>query len=286
MAHFGGECKGGLKKEIVEGLIEFLDNYNALVQLFRTARDKYMESDIPEFKVKLYNVIETRQYEIPTPETIGAIVFGESSNTATDFDLIVEEHLRFPQRVHKLHPCYMSLQFPLLFVNGEEGYHKGLKLTNVPGVSTKGLYDAIMRGDRDGGDLGTRLVLSASFTGGPRYMYSHHLDVCHLPCPWEPVFFITFTCNTNWPEIQEYMDAFPELTPADRSDIVDRVFEKKVCDYMKFVRNGQLFGEITAELPDPRTDADRILSDFRTNDTWPMWICQHKCPLHERWPWL
>ncbi|GJV97843.1 hypothetical protein Tco_1549420 [Tanacetum coccineum] len=31
MAHFGGEYKGGLKKEIVEGLIEFLDNHNALV---------------------------------------------------------------------------------------------------------------------------------------------------------------------------------------------------------------------------------------------------------------
>ncbi|GKE77690.1 DNA helicase, partial [Tanacetum coccineum] len=104
-------------------------------------------------------------------------------------------------------------QFPLLFVYGEEGYHKGLKLANSPGLATKGgklnqqyvvtaycaieqnrldyirqnqskirneylsgLYDAIIRGDRDGSDLGTRLVLSSSFTGGPRYMYSHYLD--------------------------------------------------------------------------------------------------------------
>ncbi|GJT01529.1 kinase RLK-Pelle-LRR-XI-1 family protein, partial [Tanacetum coccineum] len=76
MAHFGGEHESGLKKEIVEGLIEFLDNHNALVQLFRTARDKYLESDIPDFKVKLYNVVGTRQYELPTPDTVGAIVFG------------------------------------------------------------------------------------------------------------------------------------------------------------------------------------------------------------------
>nr|GFB52279.1 helitron helicase-like domain-containing protein [Tanacetum cinerariifolium] len=50
MAHFGGEHESGLKKEIVEGLIELLDNHNASVQLFRTARNKYMEAKIPKFK--------------------------------------------------------------------------------------------------------------------------------------------------------------------------------------------------------------------------------------------
>ncbi|GJS66166.1 DNA helicase [Tanacetum coccineum] len=313
MAHFGGENDSGLKKEIVEELIEFLDKHNALVQLFRTARDKYLESDIPEFKVKLYNVVGTRQYEVPTPDTVGAIVFGGSTSTENDFDLIIEEHSHYPQRVNKLHPCYMSLQFPLLFVYGEEGYHKGLKLANSPRLATKGnrqmtmnmyysyqiherinhysllprggklyqqyvvtaycaieqnrldyirqnqseirneylsgLYDAIMRGDRDGSDLGTRLVLSGSFTGGPRYMYSHYLDalaICRVH--GNPSFFITFTCYTNWPEIQEHLQSFPELTPSDRAYIVDRVFEKKVRDYIKFVRNQQIFGEITAVL--------------------------------------
>nr|GEW06812.1 helitron helicase-like domain-containing protein [Tanacetum cinerariifolium] len=108
MAHFGGENDNGLKKQIVEELIEFLDNHNALVQLFRTARDKYLESDVPEFKVKLYNVVGTRQYEVPTPVTVGAIVFGGSATTENDFDLIIEEHSHYPQRVNKLHPCYMS----------------------------------------------------------------------------------------------------------------------------------------------------------------------------------
>nr|GEX22105.1 nucleic acid-binding, OB-fold protein [Tanacetum cinerariifolium] len=116
--------RNGLKKEIVEDLIEFLDNHNALVQLFRTARDKYMDSEMPKFKVRLYNVVGTRRYEVPTPEAIGAIVFGDSSTKDNEFDLIVEEHSRFPQCVNKLHPCYMSLQFPLLLVYGEEGYHK------------------------------------------------------------------------------------------------------------------------------------------------------------------
>nr|GEX04809.1 DNA helicase [Tanacetum cinerariifolium] len=234
MAHFGGEEQSGLKREIVEGLIDFLDNHNALVQLFRTARNKHADINIPEFKLRLYNVIGTRRYDLPTPETIGAIIFGGKTAMESEFDLIVEEHSRVPQRVNKLHPCYMALQFPLLFVYGEEGYQKDMKLVNVPGQSMNkqirvsmnmyyayqihdrvnhynllprggklfqqyvvtaycaveqtrldyirqsqndirneylsGIYDAILRGDRNGSDLGTRTILSASFTGGPRYI--------------------------------------------------------------------------------------------------------------------
>ncbi|GJW01166.1 DNA helicase [Tanacetum coccineum] len=133
-----GEWPRWSEKEIVEGLIDFLDNHNALVQLFWTAQEKYLDADIPEFKVKLYNVVGTQEYELPTTESIGATVFGETSSMENDFDLIVEQHSRFPQRVNKLHPCYMSLQFPLLFVYGEEGYHKDIKLLHVPGQSTKG----------------------------------------------------------------------------------------------------------------------------------------------------
>nr|GEX32834.1 DNA helicase [Tanacetum cinerariifolium] len=311
--------RSGLKKEIVEDLIEFLDNHNALVQLFRTARDKYMDSEIPEFKVRLYNVVGTRRYEVPTPEANRAIVFCDSSTKDNEFDSIVEEHSFFPQRVNKLHPCYMSLQFPLLFVYGEEGYHKGLKLANVPGVSTKvhrqmsmnmyysyqihdrlnhysllprggklfqqyvvtaycaieqdrldyirknqkeirneylsGLYDAIMHGDRDCSDLGARL---------------------------KSIFFITFTCNTNWPEIVEYMNAFPELTSADQADIVDRVFEKILytiefqkhalphCHSLLWLNKSSKIHQdsdvdkyISAELPNLTNDAEgyRVISE-------------------------
>ncbi|GJX19647.1 DNA helicase [Tanacetum coccineum] len=266
----------GLNKEIVKGLIEFLDNHNALVQLFWTARDKYIDANIPEFKVRLYNVVGTRQYELPIAETIGAI-------------------------------------FPLLFVYGEDGYQAHMKLANVPGQSTKankritmsmyhsyqmhkrlnhyslllqggklfkqyivtaycaieqsrldyirqkqndirneylsGIYDAILRGDRDGSDLGLRTVLTATFTGGPRYMYAHYLDalaICQVH--GSTSFFITFTCNAKWPEIEEYIEPFPQLTTADRADIVDRIFEKKVSDYINFVRDSTTFGAVTAVL--------------------------------------
>nr|GEY45622.1 DNA helicase [Tanacetum cinerariifolium] len=196
----------------------------------------------------------------------------------------------------------MSLQFPLLFVYGEVGYKKDMKLANILGQSTKtdkrmsmntyysyqihdqlnhynlllrggklfqqyvvtaycaieqsrldyiqkkqddirseylsGIYDAILRGDHDGSDLGLRTVLTASFTGSPCYKYAHYLDalaICRVH--GSPSFFITFTCNTKWHEIKEFMKPFPQLTVTDRADIVDCVFEKKVRDYIAFVRD-------------------------------------------------
>ncbi|GJZ41330.1 DNA helicase [Tanacetum coccineum] len=84
-----------------------------------------------------------------------------------------------------------------------------------------GLYNAISRGDLFGIAVGSKIILPTSFTGGPRYMYSHYLDALAIfRSLRNPQFFITFICNVNWPEIKRYMVQYPELTPADRPDIV------------------------------------------------------------------
>nr|GEY32760.1 helitron helicase-like domain-containing protein [Tanacetum cinerariifolium] len=179
-------------------------------QLPRTACDKHMDADAPEFKVRLYNVIRTRQYELPTSETIGAIVFGDSSTTENEFDLIIEEHSQFPQRYVVIAYCAIE----------------------------QSILDYIRKKQDD--------IRSKYLSGSPRYMYSHYLDalaICRVH--GSPSFFITFTCNTKWPEIEEFMKPFPQLTVADRVYIVDHVFEKKVQDYIAFVRNSRTFGTVT-----------------------------------------
>nr|GEX02504.1 DNA helicase [Tanacetum cinerariifolium] len=210
LAHFHNNHDSKLKKEIVEGLIEFLDNHNALVQLFRTARDKYMEADIPEFKLTVAGWQTIQQHIV------------------TAYYAIEQNRLDYIRQ----------------------------KQSDIRNEYLSGIYDAIVRGDRDGSDLGLRTVLTASFTGGPRYMYAQYLDalaICRVH--GSPSFFITFTCNAKWPEIEEFMKQFPQLTTADRADIVDRVFEKKVRDYVNFVRSSNTFGDVTAELSDPTVDA-------------------------------
>ncbi|GJX83123.1 DNA helicase [Tanacetum coccineum] len=75
MRHFGDLDNSNLDPEIVQCLINFLDSHNKLVQLFRTARDRCREIDIPEFKIRLYNGDGARGYELLASNTLGAIVF-------------------------------------------------------------------------------------------------------------------------------------------------------------------------------------------------------------------
>ncbi|PWA44131.1 helitron helicase-like domain-containing protein [Artemisia annua] len=92
-------------------------------KVFRTARDKCAENDIPEFKVRLYNGNGARGYELPTSQAIGAIVFDSGPTTESDYDIIIEYRDGPAKRINKLHQSYMSLQFPLIFIYGQPGYH-------------------------------------------------------------------------------------------------------------------------------------------------------------------
>ncbi|GJW37884.1 DNA helicase [Tanacetum coccineum] len=208
-----GSSRGLLEPEIVEGLIHFLDAHYELVQLFRTARDKCRELDILEFKIQLYNVEGARGYDLPTSNTLGAIVFVSGIANNVDFDVIIQHRDDTAQRVNKLHPSYMSLQFPLLFIYGQPGYHTELKLKSVDGV-----------GERDGYEVRGRIILPMSFTSGP-YTYDRYLDALAI-CRklGNPQLFITFTCNVNWPKIKRFMSEYPHLTASDRANVVYRCF--------------------------------------------------------------
>ncbi|GJY51976.1 DNA helicase [Tanacetum coccineum] len=227
-----------LEPEIVEGLIHFLDAYNELVQLFRTTRDRCRELDIPEFKIRLYNAKGARGNELPTSNTLGAMVFKSGIADNADFDVIIQHRDGPIQRVNKLHPSYMSLQFPLLFIYGQPGYHTELKLKSANGV-----------GERDGYEVGGRIILPMSFTGGLRYMYAHYLDALAIFRKLgNPQFFITFTCNVKWPEIKRFMSEYPHLTASDRADVVCRVFEQKIQALVAFLKEERIFGNVTGVL--------------------------------------
>lgn len=97
----------------------------------------------------------------------------------------------------------------------------------------KGIQDAYLRGDVDGNGIGKRVILPSSFTGGPRYMIQNYQDamaICrscgHLDL------FITFTCNSQWPEIKSALDLTSGQKTEDRPDIVSRVFKMKLYNFI------------------------------------------------------
>ncbi|GKB11347.1 hypothetical protein Tco_0845270, partial [Tanacetum coccineum] len=101
-----------------------------------TAREKLFDLEVLPFKVRLFNVVGAREYELPIGDTLGAIMYEPGPDADMDFDIIIEQRTGPPQRVNKLHPSYMALQFLLLFVYGEDGYSKDMKIRRVPGASS------------------------------------------------------------------------------------------------------------------------------------------------------
>src|SRR6266540_5404813 len=80
-----------------------------------------------------------------------------------------------------------------------------------------GLQDAINSGDSLT-NVGQRIILLSSFTGGPRQMHKLYQDAMAIVrAVRKPDLFITVTCNSNWPEIKEAL--LSGQIAQDRSDL-------------------------------------------------------------------
>ena len=84
--------------------------------------------NLEDYSVCLYNNVPDRQSLPPQPGTLGGIVFGDDLN-ANEYDIVVHSRDGYPQRVSKMHPSYMPLQYPLLFPYGEDGWNLSMRLT-------------------------------------------------------------------------------------------------------------------------------------------------------------
>nr|GEY02682.1 DNA helicase [Tanacetum cinerariifolium] len=158
------------------------------------------------------------------------------------------------------------LEFKITLYNGNGARGYELPALNTLGEMvfdswlTGGLYDAISKGERDGFEVGERIILPMSFTRGPRYMYAHYLDALAIfQKLGNPQFFITFTCNVKWLEIRRYMADYPELTATDRRDIVCRVFEQKFHTFLD-LKSKKIFETVTAasKIQEPK-DIDQVI---------------------------
>lgn len=89
------------------------------------------------------------------------------------------------------------------------------------------LASSVSRGITAGSSAGQRVILPASHTGSPRYLYQNYQDCIAICRKYGcPDLFVTFTSNASWPEILQALA--PGQQPSDRPDIVDRVFKMKL----------------------------------------------------------
>ncbi|XP_028793347.1 uncharacterized protein LOC114749047 [Neltuma alba] len=112
----------------------------------------------------------------------------------------------------------------------------------------RGLTNALTRGETDPSRTGKRIILPSSFTGGARYMVQNYQDAMAL-CKFTgyPDLFLTFTCNPAWPEVKRFCNRH-KLNPADRPDILCRIFKLKLEALMKIIKEQKIFGKVRAEI--------------------------------------
>ena len=104
-----------------------------------------------------------------------------------------------------------------------------------------GASDYVRRGDGQApaSNLGPPTILPSSFQGGPRHMQQYYQDAMAIVRRYgKPDYFITFTCNPNWKEIEENL--MPQQNVDDRPDLVCRAFKLKLKALLKDLSNGVL----------------------------------------------
>ncbi|KAL6503634.1 hypothetical protein OROGR_025557 [Orobanche gracilis] len=62
-----------------------------------------------------------------------------------------------------------------------------------------------------------------------------------------PDLFITMTCNTNWPEIKNFVKSRGQRAD-ERPDILCRVFKMKLDQLMADLKKEKVFGHTDAEM--------------------------------------
>ncbi|XP_043221667.1 uncharacterized protein LOC122381498 [Amphibalanus amphitrite] len=93
--------------------------------------------------------------------------------------------------------------------------------------------------------VGRRVVLPATFIGGPRHMRQRYMDAMAIVrAKGKPTLFITITCNPKWPEIANAL--LPGQKPEDRPDLVARVFHLKLRRIIGDLTKQAVFGKPSA----------------------------------------
>ena len=110
----------------------------------------------------------------------------------------------------------------------------------------QGVIDAVADG-RDLSNIGTRTILPATFTGGPREMrQQYHDGMAIVRAHSKPDIFITMTCNPRWPEITAML--LPHQSFQDRPDIVSRVFRLKLEALIDDLLENGVLGKVIAHM--------------------------------------
>ncbi|XP_017221469.2 uncharacterized protein LOC108198216 [Daucus carota subsp. sativus] len=125
-----GQSEDQIDLDIVRELTKMFDQHNKLVRYFRTARERFKNQTIDEFKLILISsrAQNGRPNVIGPSNEIAGLIVNPNADTTAVRDTIVETRHQGLKRVYETDAYFMQLQFPILFPLGTDGYHREIRL--------------------------------------------------------------------------------------------------------------------------------------------------------------
>ena len=289
---------------IMETLQDLILTNHRWANIFKHAMEVFEENNCDDVSIQLTanRNHDRRRWNLPTADEVAVIIPGDGTQSYGRRDIVIHRRDRPLRRISDGSPIYECLQYPFLFIYGEDGYHYGLQMSpseqkrlsqtdytayriqhrpnefslllrsgrlfqqylvdmwaaadqnrlnylrhhqsDIRASLYSGLTDAI-NNDMDLNDVGQRLILPSSYTGGPRYMKQCLQDSLALARYYRKIdLFITVTCNPSWPEITR--ELFPGQTAVDRPDLCAQVFKMKLKVIIEEIYKKGIFGKAVA----------------------------------------
>nr|GEU47534.1 hypothetical protein [Tanacetum cinerariifolium] len=213
----GSSSGDSIDPHITQALRKILDENNELVKSYRMVRDCYrsQENQLDNVKLKLVGrrTSDGRTYNLPIAFEIVVSIVGDIEQALDERDIVVESRNGDVEQINVLHPKFLSLQYPLLFPYGEDGYHMEILHRDVVDPKTKqhkflvdiftmietermyffckkqkllrcasyeNLSNQLENDNRDASKLGKSIFLPSSFTGGVRFMRQNYFNAMTL----------------------------------------------------------------------------------------------------------
>uniref|UniRef100_A0AC35THX5 ATP-dependent DNA helicase n=1 Tax=Rhabditophanes sp. KR3021 TaxID=114890 RepID=A0AC35THX5_9BILA len=250
-------------RKLIRKLSEIIGDCNVFAKSYKTfhdfmvaERDRAILEDVllPVYQLRLIGPqSDDRVRNLPVDNEVAAIYYGNPTyDPNTLFNLKRISRITYyqnliayrPQVFNPLHYAGLLFQQFLVdvFTTVETDRLNYIRQLNAEQRKTFiAAMEDYLAGDESEGQ-GTEFVkLYSSYVGGRRYMNLNYQDCMAIVLKFgKPTFFITMTCNPNWPEIKDNLLLGQKAS--DRPDLIARVFKHKVDALIKDLKSG-IFGE-------------------------------------------
>ena len=129
--HHRMQRNSGLDPDVMYRLGGLISDTHRWAHVFKQANEVFQASNAEQ--VSLHLTVnqnqDSRRYNLPTSDEVAAVIPGDVSQGSSSRDIVLHRRSGSLSRVNEGSPMYESLQYPLFFIHGEEGYHYDLKMS-------------------------------------------------------------------------------------------------------------------------------------------------------------